>query len=116
MIIRISIGAFLLNPESVNAITALKEDRLFFRSTIDIHEGGIDAAVSHLANEQTPTLLIVETTADKDGMFEQLEALANVCDPDTRLLLIGAENDIELFRTLISEGISDYLISPVTMD
>lgn len=49
-------------------------------------------------------------------MFEQLEALANVCDPDTRLLLIGAENDIELFRTLISEGISDYLISPVTMD
>ena len=94
----------------------MKEDRLFFRSTIDIHEGGIDAAVSHLAIKQTPTLLIVETTADKDGMFEQLEALANVCDPDTRLLLIGAENDIELFRTLISEGISDYLISPVTMD
>lgn len=114
MIIRITIGAFLLRPESVSAITALKDDRLFFRSTIDVHEGGIEAAATYLATEKTPALLIVETTADKDRMFEQLEALANVCDPDTRLILIGVENDIELFRTLISEGISDYLIGPVT--
>ncbi|MBL4690724.1 MAG: AAA family ATPase [Rhodospirillales bacterium] len=116
MIIRISIGAFLLSPESQGAITALREDRLFFRSTINTYEGGIDAAVSHLANETTPTLVIVETTAGRDRMFEQLEALANVCDPETRLLLIGAENDIELFRTLISDGVSDYLIGPVTAD
>ncbi|NQV84530.1 MAG: AAA family ATPase [Rhodospirillales bacterium] len=113
MIIRISIGAFLLSPESVAAISALKEDRLFFRSTIDIYEGGIDAAAGYLANDKTPELLIVESTADKEGMFAQLEALANVCDPDARVILIGAENDIELFRTLISEGISDYLVGPV---
>jgi len=113
VIIRISIGAFLLSPESVAAISALKEDRLFFRSTIDIYEGGIDAAAGYLANDKTPELLIVESTADKEGMFAQLEALANVCDPDARVILIGAENDIELFRTLISEGISDYLVGPV---
>lgn len=116
MILRIPIGAFLLNQDSVNAVEALKEDRFFFRSTIEIHEGGIDAASTNLADKKTPTLLIVETSANKDRMFEQLEALANVCDPDTRLLLIGTENDIELFRTLIAEGVSDYLISPVSAE
>lgn len=116
MILRIPIGAFLLNQDSVNAVEALKEDRFFFRSTIEIHEGGIDAASTNLADKKTPTLLIVETSANKDRMFEQLEALANVCDPDTRLVLIGTENDIELFRTLIAEGVSDYLISPVSAE
>lgn len=116
MILRISIGAFLLNKDSVAALEALKEDRLFFRSTIEVQEGGIDAATAYLGDKRTPELLIVETTANKDQMFRQLEALANVCDPDSRVILIGAENDIELFRTLIQEGISDYLISPVTVE
>ena len=113
MIIRISIGAFLLSQESLSAIEALKEDRLFFRSTIETHEGGIDAAATHLADKTTPDLLIVESTGSQDKMFDQLEALANVCDPETRLILIGVENDIELFRTLIAEGVSDYLIAPI---
>ena len=114
MLLRIKIQAFLLNKESIAAVESLKEDRLFFRSTIDIQDGGIDAAITFLSDKTTPALLIVETSATQDKMFEQLEALANVCAPDTQLLLIGAQNDIELFRTLISEGISDYLISPVT--
>ncbi len=114
MIIRISIGAFLLSQESLSAIEALKVDRLFFRSTVETHEGGIDAAIAQLSDQTTPDLLIVETTGSQDQMFDQLEALANVCDPETRLVLIGAENDIELFRTLIAEGVSDYLIAPIS--
>ena len=114
MLLRIKIQAFLLNKESIAAVESLREDRMFFRSTIDIQEGGIDKAITFLADKTTPALLIIETSAAQDKMFEQLEALANVCSPDTQLLLIGAQNDIELFRTLISEGISDYLISPIT--
>ena len=63
MILRIPIGAFLLNQDSINAVEALKEDRFFFRSTIEIHQGGIDAAATQLADIKTPTLLIVETSA-----------------------------------------------------
>ena len=113
MIIRISIGAFLLGKESLSVVEALKEDRLFFRSTIETHEGGIDAAVTQLSDKTTPDLLIVESAGTQDQMFDQLEALANVCDPETRLILIGVENDIELFRTLIAEGVSDYMIAPI---
>lgn len=114
MLLRIPIGAYLLNKDTIAAVEALKEDRFFFRSMFDIHEGGIDTAISELAGKTTPPLLIVETSAGKDKMFEQLEGLANVCDPETRLLLIGTENDIGLFRILIDEGISDYLISPAS--
>ncbi len=113
MILRIPIGAFLLNQDSKTAVESLKEDRLFFRCTIEAHDGGIDAATAYLADQRTPTLLIVETTAQQDQLFEQLGALANVCDPDAKVIVVGAQNDIELFRTLIREGISDYLISPL---
>ncbi len=62
MILRIPIGAFLLNTDSAAAVEALKEDRYFFRSTIEIHEGGIDAAATDLKDKKTPALLIVETS------------------------------------------------------
>jgi len=116
VILRIPIGAFLLSPESKAAVESLKDDGLFFRCVMTIEDGGIEAATRYLAEQRTQPLLIVETNAQKDGMFQQLEALANVCDPDVKLILIGVQNDIELFRTLIDEGVSDYLIGPVTSD
>ncbi|HEX9568059.1 MAG TPA: AAA family ATPase [Rhodospirillales bacterium] len=116
MILRIPIGAFLLNQDSKAAVESLKQDRLFFRCVIETHDGGIEAAATYFAEQRTPTLLIVETNAQQDRMFEQLEALANVCDPDVKLILVGAQNDIELFRTLIRSGVSDYLITPVTAE
>ena len=114
MLLRISAGAFLNNKESVEAVEALKEDRLFLRSSIETHEGGIDAACTFLADHPTPALLIVESAAQGDGLYEQLGALADVCAPGTQVILIGAQNDVELYRNLIKEGISDYLIGPVT--
>ncbi len=114
MILRIPISAYLINADSNAAVEALKEDRYFFRSTFDIHEGGVDAAIAQLAEKRTPALLIVETMANQEEMFQQLAALANVCDPETRLVLVGKENDIGLFRSLITEGISDYLLTPLT--
>ena len=69
MILRISIGAFLNSKETLEAVEALKEDRLLFRSSIDVNEGGISGAVSYLADKQTPQLLIVETSSQGDKIF-----------------------------------------------
>lgn len=113
MLLRISVGAFLNNPESAAAVEALKEDRLFLRSSIESHEGGIDAARAFLADNPTPALLIVESGAQGDALYEQLGALADVCAPGTQVILIGTQNDVELYRNLIKEGVADYLIGPV---
>jgi len=40
--------------------------------------------------------------------------LAGVCDPGTSVVIIGSENDITLYRTLISQGVTDYLVAPIT--
>ncbi len=116
MILRFPIAAFVLNQDSKAAVESLKQDRLFFRCMFDIHDGGIEAAATYFAEQRTPTLLIVESNAQQDRMFEQLEALANVCDPDVKLILGGTVNDIVMFRTLMRAGVSDYLISPLTAD
>ncbi len=116
MILRIPIGAFLLTPETKQAMESLREDRLFFRTKIEIQDGGIEAAVPFLTERRTPPLLIVETSAAKEQLFQQLEGLANVCDPETKLIMIGVDNDIGLYRELIQGGVSDYLIGPVNAE
>jgi len=48
------------------------------------------------------------------GLFDQLEELAGVCDPETKVVIIGATNDIVLYRELIKRGVSEYLVPPMT--
>lgn len=111
MLLRIPIGAFLLSPGSTQAVEALRDDRMFFHSQIEIVEGGLNGAVSFLSDKRTPSLLIVETVeTNHDRLLEQLGQLASVCDPDTRLILIGTVNDVGFYRTLVESGISDYLL------
>lgn len=116
MILRINIGAFVLSDAVRNAVNALNEDRLFLRSTVSIQDGGVQSALDFLSQRSTPELLIVESTAKGDDFFNELNALADVCQPGTRVIIIGAENDINLFKTLIDQGISQYFLETVTTD
>jgi len=92
------------------------EDRIFLRSSIEVQDGGIDQAARFLADNPTPNLLIVESTGQKDQMMAQLNALADACAPGTNVILIGAQNDVHLYRELIDLGIGDYLVAPVDAD
>jgi len=116
VILRIPIGGFPMSPETQSAMEALTGDRLLFRCNFEIHPGGLDTAISVLAEKTTPNLLIVEMDAPRDLFFEHLGALANVCDPATKVILIAQHNDIELFQELLRNGISDYLVGPVTSE
>jgi pilus assembly protein CpaE len=116
VILRIPIGGFPLSQETQSAMEALTGDRLLFRCEFDILPGGLDTAVSELTDKPTPNLLIVEMDTPRDSFFEHLGSLANVCDPATKVILIGQHNDIELFQELIKNGISDYLVGPVNSE
>jgi len=41
----------------------------------------------------------------------ELNKLAEVCQPGTRVIIVGAENDINVFKTLIEQGISQYFVA-----
>ena len=39
--------------------------------------------------------------------------LAQVCQPDTKVVVIGHLNDVVLYRELIRQGVSEYLVAPL---
>lgn len=116
MILRINIGAYVLSDAVREAVNSLTEDRLFLRSTVSVFDGGMGGALEYLSTRSTPELLIVETKSHGDALFEELNGLADVCQPGTRVIIVGAENDINLFKTLIEQGISQYFVDTVSSD
>ena len=48
-----------------------------------------------------------------DDLLGELDALAEVCDPGTNVVLIGTSNDIELYRELMRRGVSEYIVKPI---
>ena len=114
MILRLSITAFIVNETTKAAIYEIQKERHFARCQIAIHDGGIDNGIASLSANNTPNLLIVE--ADETGplLIEKLEALADVFDANSKILLIGHENDIQLYRQLMDMGISAYLCGAVS--
>jgi pilus assembly protein CpaE len=80
-----------------------------------VSEGGIRGAAGHFADQPTPGLLIVESDErSEDGLMASLEALSEVCQPETKVIVLGALNDVIVYRNLKRQGISEYL--PVPLD
>jgi pilus assembly protein CpaE len=81
-------------------------------STAEFLNGGIDAAITVLKERPSPQLLVV----DVEGVEEpeaRIQELANVCDPDTGVVVIGNLNDIRLYRSLKAAGVAEYFYKPL---
>lgn len=109
---RVSIQAFCESPESMESIRSAFADRRMARAHATVVSGGIPAAVHHYQTQSTPNLLVVESTAPRDELLAQLPPLADVCQRDTKVVVVGHANDIVLYRELIRQGVSDYVVAP----
>lgn len=116
MFLKASIQAFHARDETAAAFRQMREDRRLHRAKMDIQPGGIERATSVLAKEKSADLLIVETRDTGAAFLESLGALADVCHPETKVVLLGTDNDILLYRRLLEMGIQEYLLCPVTAD
>ncbi len=114
MILKTTIGAFTLKAETQAAVEGLRDERIFFRTTITSHDGGMAEAVNYLSQNETPPVLIIETASVGENMFAELNRLAEVCAPHTQLVLIGDQNDISLFKELLRQGVSQYFAGGVS--
>jgi pilus assembly protein CpaE len=109
----ISIGAFCDDERTLQAIQAAAADRRMARAHVQIHMGGIPAAIQTFQSELTPNVILVETTANRDLVLAGLAQLAQVCGPETKVIVIGHLNDVLLYRELMRQGVSEYLVAPV---
>lgn len=114
MIPRINIHAFCSDPRTGQAIQTAAADRRMAKAHVQVQLGGITAAAEVYAQSETPNVLIVESQSNRDGVLAELAQLAAVCDPSTRVIVIGHLNDVLLYRELTRLGISDYLVAPVS--
>src|SRR5690606_18431753 len=93
----------------------MSHDRRMTKVNMRITNGSTDAAANMFTSSPTPNLIILETDAQPRHLLQELAPLAEVCDPSTRVIVVGRYNDIPLYRDLIRNGISEYLVGPVQM-
>lgn len=110
----VSIEAFCDRPDTAGAIDATKRDWRMKRVNLSVYMGGLSAAIEYYHKESTPNLIMIESGMRGPELFSQLEQLAAVCDAGTKVVVIGAANDIRLYRQLIDQGVSDYLVPPLS--
>jgi pilus assembly protein CpaE len=56
---------------------------------------------------------MIETDARAVDILSGLDQLAEVCDSETRVVVMGRVNDVTLYRELTRRGVSEYLITPI---
>src|ERR1700710_1130814 len=113
---RVSVQAFCETVETAAAVQSAGEDRRLGKAHLKIQMGGMAAAVEAYRIAPTPNVIILETEGRSD-ILAGLDQLATVCDPGTRVVVIGRLNDVTLYRELVRRGVSDYVIAPVkTLD
>ncbi len=78
-----------------------------------VEAGGIGAAIEHLTGGLSPDLLFIDLS-ESDNPLADVNSLADVCDPGTRVVAFGTANDVKLYRGLVAAGMVDYLVKPVT--
>jgi pilus assembly protein CpaE len=110
---RISIQAFCETVETASAVQAAGDDRRMVKAHLKMQMGGIAAALEAYQSSPTPNVIILEADGRNDSILTGLDSLAEVCDPGSRVVVIGRVNDVLLYRDLIRRGVSDYLIAPV---
>jgi len=86
--------------------------RQFFEAPL-MRDGGSQQALEYLADAPTPRVLIVDI-GDSSAPLTAMLSLTAAFSEQTRLIGIGAINDVNLYREMVGAGITDYLVKPVT--
>jgi pilus assembly protein CpaE len=111
---RVSVQAFCETEKTATAVRAAGADRRLAKAHLTVQMGGMAAAVEAYSTVPTPNVIILETGGRND-ILAGLDQLATVCDPGTRVVVIG--NDAAPYRELVRRGVNDYVIGPVeTLD
>ncbi|MDB5696525.1 MAG: pilus assembly protein CpaE [Sphingomonas bacterium] len=80
-----------------------------------VHKGGLRNAIQTLSVSASPHILFVDLAESGDPLND-INGLAEVCEPGTVVIAAGQVNDVRLYRDLVASGIQDYLLKPLHPD
>lgn len=106
-------GAYLCDDETTQELVPVLSEREW--DTSQVKTGGIESAIRTLATTRSPQYLLVDLSNSIDPE-EDINALAEVCEPGTMVITVGKINDVAFYRSMIGCGVQDYLVKPVSTD
>lgn len=78
-----------------------------------VSNGTIYTAIKALSQKRSPRTLLVDLSRSELPLSD-INELADVCEPGVTVIAIGDRNDVGLFRELLSCGVRDYLVKPLS--
>jgi pilus assembly protein CpaE len=101
---------FVADPEATATIRQTI-DSIGLRNA-EFISGNIETATAALAQRASPRLLIVDISG-LENPVTKVNELAEVCEPNTGVIVIGDRNDIVLYRDLKHAGVVEYFFKPL---
>lgn len=80
-----------------------------------VRNGGAELFSTTIESESTPKLVFIDFD-NQENPIQTAARLVSLCGPKSKIIGIGLENDVSLYRSMISTGIHDYLVKPLTID
>lgn len=105
--------AFACDESSVDAIRPIASEMGW--PADNVYKGGLRNAVQTLSVSASPQVLFVDLAESGDPLND-INSLAEVCEPGTIVIAAGQVNDVRLYRDLLASGIQDYLLKPFSPD
>lgn len=102
--------AFVGDNQTHSVVAAVLKE--YFAEPL-VRDGGANQAIEYLAGTTAPSVLIVDVSEAASPQTAMLSLSAAIPE-DTKIIGIGAVNDITVYREIIDSGACDYLVKPVT--
>lgn len=111
--IRDELLAFISDDTQLGIVRQYCQDKGIVAVTLQ--KGAIGEMIEYLKENRSPKILLVELS-DKKTALDDIDALAEVCDPDVKVITTGTINELSFYRELIDVGINDYLLQPFSAE
>ncbi len=106
-------SAFVCDEETAEMLRPIAVEHGW--SPEKVNKGGLRNAVQTLSVSASPSILFVDLSESGDPLND-INSLAEVCEPGTVVIAAGQVNDVRLYRDLVASGIQDYLLKPFNSD
>jgi len=82
----------------------------------EVRRGDVASATRLLGHAPTPAVLVVDVSG-LEAPLAALDDLAQVCEPDVKVLVFGDRDDVDFYRDLTRTlGVTEYLPKPLTRE
>lgn len=104
----------VLLPQNEADTVSAELSRLLGCEKVEVIHGSVPALVSAIEkSKNTPQFILIDIGSAEKEILPDIDILAEHCEADTRVVIIGNVNDVTFYRELRQRGIMEYFTRPV---